>query len=126
MGWAADDRSRIAMALEFSLFNRSAMLPIDQAMALAIANPEPFASQAINAIHDLLDQYDVAQSSVTTAGADDGVIKLDVIEFSDRPGAKSESALRLRGEIKQRLAAALGIRLSTGATGSSCGGRVRS
>jgi hypothetical protein len=114
------------MALGFSLFNRAAMQPIDQAMALAAANPEPFASQAINAIHDLLDQYDTVQSSVTTAGADDGIIKLDVIEFSDRPGAKSESALRLRGEIRQRLAAALGISLPGASSVSGCGRRVRS
>jgi hypothetical protein len=100
------------------------MVPIDQAMRLLSEQTAPYDSQSIALVEGLLTQWDTAQAQIDAAGLDDGIIKLDVIEYSDRAGAKTANPIRLRDEIAQRIARALGIP-SPSANGGY-GRRVRS
>jgi hypothetical protein len=120
--WAITSRTRIAATQQCALYS-SAMVPIDQAMRLLSEQPDPYSQQSIGYIQDLLDSWDTAQTQIESVGLDDGIIKLDVIEYSDRAGSKTANPIRLRDEIATRIANALGLATTQP---SSKGRRVRS
>jgi hypothetical protein len=101
------------------------MVPIDQAMRLLSEQVPPYDQQSIDYIENLLADWDIAQDKRVEVGLDDGIIKLDVIEYSDRSGAKVESPILLRDEIAARIAKALGLSAAQTSRHSS-GRRVRS
>lgn len=120
--WAVTSRTRIAATQQCALYS-SAMVPIDQAMRLLSEQSPPYDQQSIDYIENLLTDWDTAQLQIESAGLDDGIIKLDVIEYSDRAGSKTANPIRLRDEIAARIANALGLSTTQP---SSKGRRVRS
>lgn len=125
MGWASTTRSRLAIVLGIPM-HKAGFIGIDQGMASIEGLGAPYSQQAIDRIEALITQWESFQSAIDGIDlANSGVTKLDVIEFSDRPGAKLEDSYRLRDEIAKRIAMALGVDANI-VTSSGSRGRSRS
>lgn len=108
MTWAPTSESRIAVVLgvpQTSIglsvvaggMNAISQLPINQSQP------------AISEIQRLLDVWDIADELIESAAGEAGLIKADVLGWSDRAGARTEALEKRRDEIARRIAIALGL-----------------
>jgi hypothetical protein len=118
MPWKPESETEIASILGVPL-NGGGMVAIRSAMAVVL-DPD-----GINLIEGLLLQWTAANAALSQASLDRdnaGLIKLDVIEWSDRAGAKLQDLRSWRDELARRIANALG--LGNLQLGGGCGGRL--
>lgn len=108
MAWAANSKSKIILALLYR-FDRDGLLWVGTAMDVIEKLPAPINQQAINEIELLLSQFDAINAEVAAMAAKAGLIRLDVIEWSDKPGQIMAGVYQQRESLRGRISSALGL-----------------
>ena len=106
--WATTTTVRIVNALLYPL-NRDGLLWVGTAMATVEDLPTPINQQGIDRIETLLDDLDEIETKIAVLAPKAGRTKLDVIEWSDKPGQVMAGVYQQRERIRSEISSLLGL-----------------
>ncbi len=127
MPWATSSESRIAIVLGVPQTQIGLSVVVGGMNAIS-ALPSNQEQPAVAEVERLLGLWETTDLAISEAAGKAGLIKADVLGWSDRAGARTESLEKRQQEIATRIATALGLKYPfslDSLLGSGCGGNGR-